>query len=108
MPTIDLLKETESTMLGTRPMARAIEPAMRMALENGEITLDTTGVRRIGVSFFDETLLIFHDIMGETDMDIRLIYHKAPPLDSLKDLAPNRGMHVVESPSGDWIISPKR
>ena len=52
MTTIDLLKETDSSMLGTRPAARAIEAVMRTALENGEITLDTTGVRRIGVSFF--------------------------------------------------------
>jgi hypothetical protein len=107
MITIDLLKETESPMLGTRPAARAIEPVMRTALENGEITLDTTGVRRIGVSFFDETLLILRDIMGDVGTDIRLIYRKAPQLESLKELAPNRGLQVVESPSGDWIISPR-
>ena len=92
-------------MLGTRPAARAIEPAMRAALENGVITLDTSGVRRIGVSFFDETLLVLRELMAETGHDVRLVYHEAPSLESLKNLAPNRGMKVSESPSGDWIIS---
>ena len=108
MTTIDLLKEIDSSMLGTRPAARAIEAVMRTALENGKITLDTTGVRRIGVSFFDETLLILRDIIVEEGTDVRLVYHKGPPLHSLKDLAPHRGMQVEESASGDWIISPRR
>ena len=105
MVAINLLKETGSPMLGTRPAARAMGPAMRSAAESGEITLDTSGVRRIGVSFFDETLLILRELMSETGGDLKLVYHQAPPLASLKDLAPNRGMQVSESPSGDWIIS---
>ncbi len=95
-------------MLGTRPVARAIEPAMRAALENGAITLDTSGVRRIGVSFFDETLLILRELMAEMGDHVRLVYHEAPSLESLKNLAPNRGMKVYESTSGDWIISLER
>ena len=95
-------------MLGTRPAARAIEPAMRAALENGAITLDTSGVRRIGVSFFDETLLILQELMAEMGDDVTLVYHEAPSLESLRNLAPNRGMQVSESPSGDWVISPRR
>ncbi len=106
MIAIDLLKETGSSMLGTRPAARSIRPAMRAALEDGAITLDTSGIRRISVSFFDETLLILRELMDEAGGDIKLIYRKAPPLDSLKNLAPHRGMQVSESPSGDWIISP--
>ena len=78
---------------------------MRASMENGAITLDTAGVRRIGVSFFDETLLILREMMNDVGDDLRLVYHKAPPLASLKDLASNRGMTVSESPSGDWIIS---
>ena len=80
---------------------------MRTGLENGKITLDTTGVRRIGVSFLDETLLILRDIILEEGTDVRLVYHKGPPLHSLKDLAPHRGMQVEESASGDWIIFPR-
>ena len=105
MATIDLLKETGSSMLGNRPAARAVEPAMRASMENGAITLDTAGVQRIGVSFFDETLLILRELMNDVGDDLRLVYHKAPPLVSLKDLASNRGLKVSESPSGDWIIS---
>ena len=78
---------------------------MQAALENGAITLDTSGIRRISVSFFDDTLLILREIMAETGQDIRLVYRKAPSLESLKNLAPNRGMKVSESPSGDWVIS---
>lgn len=85
-----------------------MEFAMRAALENGAITLDTSGVRRIGVSFFDETLLILRELMVETGDDLKLVYHEAPSLESLKNLAPNRGMKVAESPLGDWIISPER
>ena len=83
-------------MLGTRPAARAIEPAMRAALENGAITLDTTGVRRIGVSFFDETLLILRELMTEVDDGVTLVYHEGPSLESLKNLAPNRGMKILK------------
>ena len=108
MTSIALLKETESPMLGTRPAARAIEPVMRTAVEDGAIVLDTAGVRRIGVSFFDETLLILRDIMEDNGFGVNLIYRKGPPLGSLKDLVPNRGMEVVESPAGDWIISPQK
>ena len=107
MATINLLRETGSHMLGTRSAARAMEPTIRAALENGAITLDTSGVRRIGVSFFDETLLILRELMAETDDDLILVYHEAPSLESLKNMARNRGMKVSESLSGDWIISPK-
>ena len=96
-------------MLGTRPVARAMEPAIREALETGSITLDTSGIQRISVSFFDEALLILSELMAETgDDSLQLIYRKAPSLGSLKDLAPNRGLTVSESPSGDWVISSPR
>ena len=105
MTTVELLKETGSPMLGTRPAARAVENLMRSSMENGSITLDTSGIRRVGVSFFDETLLILRELMEEEDSDIRLVYRKGPLLGSLKDLAANRGLEVSESPSGDWTIS---
>ena len=96
-------------MLGTRPVARAMETAIREALQDGSITLDTSGIQRIGVSFFDESLLILSELIAETgDDSLQLIYRKAPLLDSLKHLAPNRGLSVSESPSGDWVISSSR
>lgn len=106
MVAVDLVKQSGSRMLGTRPAARAMVPAMRAALDSGVITLDTTGVRRIGVSFFDEALLIFNELMSETgNDDLRLVYHKAPPTESLQNLVANRGLIVFLSPDGDWIIS---
>lgn len=106
MTAIDLLKQSGTPMLGTRPAARQLKPAICEAVENGAITLDTAGVRRIGVSFFDESLLILKELMAETgDDSLRLVYRQAPPLESLKNLIPHRGLTVVESPDGDWVIS---
>ena len=87
MATIDLLKESDTKMLGTRPAARTFEPAMREALTDGAISLDTSGVLRIGLSFFDETLLIFDKLLSETgDNSLHMIYRKGPLLESLKDM----------------------
>lgn len=106
MTTIDLLKQSGTQMLGARPAARQLKPAIREAVEDGAITLDTSGVRRIGVSFFDESLLILKELMAETgDANLRLVYRKAPSLESLKNLIPHRGLTVVESSDGDWVIS---
>lgn len=109
MATIDLLEHSGTKMLGTRPAARAFEPTMRAALADGSISLDTSGVLRIGVSFFDETLLIFGELLAETgDNSLQMIYRKGPELESLKDMVPHRGLTLHESPDGDWIISPPR
>ncbi len=106
MVAVDLLAETGVRMLGTRPAARAMESAMRVASDSGTITFDTSGVRRIGVSFFDEALLIFNEIVAETgNNELRLVYHKAPPTDSLKNLVGNRGLTLSETDTGDWIIA---
>lgn len=109
MATIDLLQQSGTKMLGTRPAARAFEPAMREALADGFIGFDTSGVLRIGLSFFDETLLIFDEILAETgDGSLKMIYQKGLPLESLRDLVPHRGLTLHESPSGDWVISSPR
>ncbi len=106
MATVDLLEQSGTYMLGTRPAARAIAPAIRAASNDGAIALDTSGILRIGVSFFDEALLIFDELVAETGNDsLRLIYHKAPGMESLKNLVSHRGLSLTESPSGDWIIS---
>lgn len=106
MVAVDLLQESGARMLGTRPAARAMEPAMRAASVSGTITFDTLGVRRIGVSFFDEALLIFNEIVTETgNNDMRLVYHKAPPTDSLRNLVENRGLALLETENGDWVIT---
>ena len=105
MATIDLFQQSESQMLGTRPAARTVGPAMRAASGDGAITLNTDGILRIGVSFFDEALLIFNEIIAETGKDdLRLVYQRAPTMESLKNLAPNRGLTVSETPEGDWVI----
>lgn len=106
MAAVDLLGETGVRMLGTRPAARAMEPAMRTASDSGTITLDTSGVRRIGVSFFDEALLIFNEIVTDTgNSHLKLVYHKAPPTESLKNLVGNRGLTLFETDTGDWVIA---
>ena len=77
-----------------------------LGTDSGTITFDTSGVRRIGVSFFDEALLIFNEIVAETgNNELRLVYHKAPPTDSLKNLVGNRGLTLSETDTGDWIIA---
>ena len=109
MSTISLFQQSGSKMLGTRPAARAFEPAMREALADGSIGLDTSGVLRIGLSFFDETLLIFDELVEETgDNSLQMVYRTGPSLESLRDLVPHRGLSLHESASGDWIISPSR
>ena len=106
MPAVDLIGETGTRMLGTRPAARAMETAMRAACDSGTITFDTSGVRRIGVSFFDEALLIFNELVAETgNSRLKLVYHKAPPTESLKNLVGNRGLTLSETDTGDWIIA---
>lgn len=109
MSTISLFQQSGSKMLGTRPAARAFEPAMREALVDGSIGLDTSGILRIGLSFFDETLLIFDEILEETgNNSLQMVYKTGPSLESLKDLVPHRGLDLYESASGDWIISSPR
>ena len=80
--------------------------AMLVASDDGLITLDTEGILRIGVSFFDEALLIFNEIIEQTgNPDLQLIYCKAPTMQSLKDLVSNRGLVLFETCSGNWVIS---
>lgn len=106
MATVDLLKQSGTAMLGTRPAARAMETAMREACDGGTIVMDTSGVRRIGVSFFDEALLIFNELVLETgNPDLCLIYRKAPPTESLKNLVVHRDLSISQSADGDWIIT---
>lgn len=93
-------------MLGTRPAARAMASAFRIAARDGVILLDTSNILRIGVSFFDEALLVLRDIIKESgNEDLRLVYHKAPTMQSLKNLVAHRGFVLHESADGDWIIS---
>ena len=93
-------------MLGTRPEARAMNLAMLSAARSGEITLNTAGVRRIGVSFFDEALLIFGELVSETgNGNLKLIYRKAPPTDSLRELVYRKGLRLSETADGDWVIT---
>ena len=109
MSTINLLCQSGTHMLGTRPVARAMKPAMQASLEDCTITLDGSGVRRISVSFFDESLLILNELMAETgNMNLRLIYRNAPQQESLKNLASNRGLTLSESSSGDWVITSRQ
>ena len=106
MTTVNLSMQSGKTALITRPSARVVESAMRAAANDGAITLNTDGILRIGVSFFDEALLIFSEIIDESGQsDLRLVYRKAPTMQSLKNLAPNRGLTLSETPDGDWVIS---
>ena len=106
MTTVNLSVQSGKTVLITRPAARIVASAMQAASRDGEITLNTDGILRIGVSFFDEALLIFNEIIEETgNQDLRLVYRKAPTMQSLQNLAPNRGLTVSETADGDWIIS---
>ena len=78
---------------------------MRAASTDGEIALDTDGILRVGVSFFDEALLIFNEIIAETgNEDLQLIYRKAPAMQSLKNLVPNRSLALSETDDGEWVI----
>lgn len=106
MSTVLLSNESGKSVLITRPAARSMAKAMRVAASDGTITLDTSGVLRVGVSFFDETLLVFQQIIEETGNDeLRLIYRTAPAMQSLKRLAHNRGFLLSEIDSSDWLIS---
>lgn len=106
MSTVSLSSETSKTVLITRPAARVVAPVMRDAADDGSITLDTDGILRIGVSFFDEALLIFNEIIAETGKDdLRLVYRKAPTMQSLKNLVGNRGLALSETDEGEWIIA---
>ena len=103
---VNLSVQSGKTVLITRPAARVVASAMRAAAGDGEIALNTDGILRIGVSFFDEALLIFNEIIAETgDDSLRLVYRKAPEMESLKNLVPNRGLALSVTNSGEWIIS---
>ncbi len=105
MTTVNLSIQSGKTVLITRPAARVVAPAMQAAAGGSEITLNTDGILRIGVSFFDEALLIFNEILEETGKEnLQLIYHKAPTMQSLKNLVENRGLALAETEAGDWII----
>lgn len=106
MVAVDLVRESGTPMLGSRPAARSMKPAMQAAARTGTVTLDTSGVRRISVSFFDEALLIFHELVTETDnKNLKLIYSKAPPTHSLSNLVRQRGLSLEITQHGDWVIS---
>ena len=66
MSIVKLSDQSDKSVLITRPMARIMAPAMQDASHDGVITLDTAGILRIGVSFFDEALLILNEIMEQT------------------------------------------
>ena len=106
MSTVKLSDQSGKSVLITRPAARAMSLAMRSASEDGEIILDTADILRIGVSFFDEALLVFKGIIAETgNDDLQLIYREAPGMQSLKRLVHNRGLSLSETSAGEWIIS---
>ena len=106
MTTVNLSVQSGKTVLITRPAARIVASAMQAAADDGEITLITEGILRIGVSFFDEALLIFNEIITETgDDNLRLVYRKAPAMESLKNLVPNRGLTLLETADGEWVIT---
>ena len=106
MTTVNLSVQSGKTVLITRPAARVVASAMQAAADDGEITLNTDGILRIGVSFFDEALLIFNEIIAETgDANLRLVYRKAPAMESLKSLVANRGLTLLETTDGEWVIS---
>ena len=106
MSTVKLFDLSRKSMLGTRAAARSMQAAIREATHDGTITLDTSGIRRISVSFFDESLLIFSDLVAETNNhSLRMIYSKAPRPESLSSLVEKRGLNMSESAAGDWIIS---
>lgn len=82
MSTVKLSDQSGKSVLITRPAARALAPAMQRASDDGAIMLDTSHILRIGVSFFDEALLVFKGIIAETGNDsLRLIYSKAPTME---------------------------
>ena len=106
MSTVKLSDQSNKSVLITRPAARIMAQAMQVASDDGTITLDTAGILRIGVSFFDEALLIFNDIIDRTsNPDLQLIYCKAPTMQSLKNLVSNRNLVLSETSSGNWVIS---
>ena len=107
MSSVELRQLCGSRMLGTRPAARLVAPTMRaVAAEDGVITLDTDRVLRVGVSFFDEVLLVLREIIAESgNDDLQLVYHQAPAMQSLKNLAYHRGFVISETPAGDWVIA---
>ena len=108
MATVNLSAQSRKSVLITRPSARMVAPAMHDAAGDGTITLNTHGIMRIGVSFFDEALLVLRDIIQESgNENLRLVYHKAPTMQSLKNLVAHRGFVLHESADGDWIISRK-
>ena len=106
MATVNLSAQSRKSVLITRPSARMVASAMHNAAGDGTITLDTRNIRRIGVSFFDEALLVLRDIIRESgNENLRLVYHTAPTMQSLKNLVAHRGFVLHESANGDWIIS---
>ena len=107
MSSVDLRRLCGSRMLGTRPAARRVAPTMRAAAAaDGVITLDTHRILRVGVSFFDEILLVLREIIAESgNDDLQLVYHQAPAMPSLKNLAYHRGFVISETPAGDWVIA---
>ena len=91
-------------LCGSRMLAA---PTMRLAAaEDGVITLDTARILRVGVSFFDEVLLVLRAIIAESgNHDLQLVYHQATAMPSLKKLAYHRGFVISETPAGDWVIA---
>ena len=106
MSVVSLSRESGKSVLITRPSARVVAPAMQQASHDGEIVLETDGILRVGVSFFDEALMIFNEIICETGNDkLRLVYRQAPTMQSLKNLVSNRGLALSETSCGEWVIS---
>ena len=106
MSIVSLSKESGKSVLITRPAARIVASAMQQASDDGEIVLETDGILRIGVSFFDEALLIFNEIISETGNEgLRLVYRQAPTMQSLKNLVSNRGLSLSETSCGEWVIA---
>ena len=91
------------------PVSGESDRVWRCASASGDgaiITGHLLDILRIGVSFFDEALLVFKGIIAETgNDDLQLIYREAPGMQSLKRLVHNRGLSLSETSAGEWIIS---
>ena len=48
--------------------------------EDDVITIDTNGIPRIGIGFFDETLIMLNQVHSRTGKCITIIYEPPPPI----------------------------
>lgn len=88
-----------------RPEARELKPLMQEAAAHDEqITLDTSGIERMGLGFVDELLVILKECRAENENGLRMTIQPPPATPSYRRLSQHRNL-MLDADENRWIVT---